>query len=66
MSLNCLFFMQSNPWHGQRKINAIGAILHETRVFEGTGISDEQIKAVMTEPRNSKAVSALLDWTRYL
>ena len=58
--------MQSNPWHGQRKINAIGAILHETRVFEGTGISDEQIKAVMTEPRNSKAVSALLDWTRYL
>ncbi len=30
------------------------------------GLSDEQIKAVMTEPRNSKAVSALLDWTRYL
>ena len=25
------------------------------------GLSDEQIKAVMTEPRNSKAVSALLD-----
>lgn len=30
--------------------------MHETRVFEGTGISDEQIKAVMTEPRNSKVL----------
>lgn len=37
MSLNCLFFMQSNPWRVPRKINTIGAILHEARVFEGTG-----------------------------